>query len=341
MEYSRAMAKTLRTALVMHPLVAEELIRPDHLERLDRAVGLVDAAPARDFDALGDELARLDVVITSWGCPPIDADILERMPRLQLVAHLAGSVKGFLDDAVWRRGVLVTNAVAANAVPVAEYALAAILFANKRVFQLQRLYRTARESRAPWFRDSANVGNYRRTIGVVGASQVGRLLLRLLQPFDFRVLLYDPYVSVMAARDLGATKVGLTDLLASADAVSLHVPLLPETRHMLGARELSLMKDGATLINTSRGAIVDQRALEAELVRERLYAVLDTTDPDALPADSPLFDLPNVFLTPHIAGSLGREVERLTDCIVEEVERFARGAGLKHLVRRELLPRLA
>jgi phosphoglycerate dehydrogenase-like enzyme len=335
------MAKTLRTALVMHPVVAQELIRADHRDRLDRAVALVHAAPVRDFADLGDELERLDIVITSWGCTPLDEATLERMPRLQLVAHLAGSVKGFLDDAVWRRGVLVTNAVSANAVPVAEYTLAAILFANKRVFQLQRIYRSVRENRAPWFREAPDVGNYRKTIGIVGASHVGQLVIRHLRSFDFRVLLYDPYVSQMAARDLGVTKVGLADLLATADVVSLHVPLLPETRHLLGARELSLMKTGATLVNTSRGAVVDQQALEAELERERLFAVLDTTDPDVLPPDSPLFDLPNVFLTPHIAGSLGREAERLTDCIVDEVERFARGASLRHLVRRELLPRLA
>lgn len=335
------MAKTLRTALVMHPVVAEELMRPDHLERLNRAVNLVTPTPVRQFEDLGDERARLDVVITSWGCPPIDAAVIEQLPRLQLVAHLAGSVKGFLDDVVWRRGIMVTNAVAANAVPVAEYTLAAILFANKRVFQLQRIYRTERENRAPWFREAPDVGNYRKTIGIIGASHVGRLVIQHLRSFDFRVLLYDPYISPMGARDLGVHKVGLTDLLAESDVVSLHVPLLPETRHMLGLRELALMKDGATLINTSRGALVDQPALEAELRRGRLYAVLDTTDPDVLPKDSPLFDLPNVFLTPHIAGSLGRETERLSDCIVDEVERFARGAGLKHLVRRELLPRLA
>ncbi|MBX3706057.1 MAG: hydroxyacid dehydrogenase [Pseudomonadales bacterium] len=335
------MPKPLRTALVMHPVVAAELIRADHMERLTRAVTLITPEPVRDFDVLGDDLARLDVLVTSWGCPPIDAPVVERMPRLQLLAHLAGSVKGFIDDVVWRRGIMVTNAVAANAVPVAEYTLAAILFANKRVFQLQRIYQTERENRAPWRREAPDVGNYRKTIGVIGASHVGRLLIRHLRQFDFRVLLYDPYVPPMAARDLGVVKTSLADLLAESDIVTLHVPLLPETRHLLGARELALMKNGTTLINTARGALVDQRALEAELVRGRLYAVLDTTDPDLLPSDSALFDLPNVFLTPHIAGSLGRETERLTDCIVAEIERFARGAGLKHLVRREHLPRLA
>jgi phosphoglycerate dehydrogenase-like enzyme len=123
--------------------------------------------------------------------------------------------------------------------------------------------------------------------------------------------------------------------------VSLHAPLLPETRHMLGARELALMPDGATLINTARGGLIDAAALEAELGRGRLFAVLDTTEPEVLPPHSPLYELPNVFLTPHIAGSLGRETERLSDYIVGEVERFARGVSLKYLVRREQLPRLA
>jgi phosphoglycerate dehydrogenase-like enzyme len=110
---------------------------------------------------------------------------------------------------------------------------------------------------------------------------------------------------------------------------------------MLGGRELALMQDGATLINTARGALIEPHALEAELGRGRLFAILDTTEPEVLPESSPLYQLPNVFLTPHIAGSLGRETERLTDYIVAEVERFSRGVSLKYLVLREQLPRLA
>ena len=120
----------------------------------------------------------------------------------------------------------------------------------------------------------------------------------------------------------------------------LHAPLLQNTKHMLGARELTLMQDGSTLINTSRGAIIDQTALEIELAKGRIFAILDTTDPDELPASSPLFSMPNVFLTPHIAGSLGAETQRLTDYIVAELERFNQGLGLKHLVRREHLAQL-
>ncbi|MEZ5557317.1 MAG: hydroxyacid dehydrogenase [Pseudomonadales bacterium] len=335
------MAKMLATALVMHPVVCDELMRDDHFEQLERVVALHSRVPFQNFRAMEPLLARLEVLITSWGCPPIDGALVDRMPRLKLIAHLAGSVKGFLDDAVWRRGILVTNAVAANAVPVAEFTLAAILFANKRVLQLNRFYVTQRENRAPWTREAPDVGNYRKTVGIVGASHVGRLVISHLKRFDLRVLLYDPFVTSLGARDLGVSKVSLSDLLSDSDVVSLHPPLLPETRHMIGTRELALMRDGATLINTARGGLIDQAALVRELERGRLFAFLDTTEPDVLPPESRLFDLPNVFLTPHITGSLGRETERLSDYIVAEVDRFARGAALKHLVRREHLPRLA
>lgn len=335
------MAKAHTTALVMHPVVRDELIRPDHMQRLGNVTSLVSQTPFRDFAAMEEYLPQIEVLVTSWGCPPVNGSIIDRLPRLKLIAHLAGSVKGFLDDVVWRRGILVTNAVAANAIPVAEYTLAAILFANKRVFQLNTFYRAHRENRAPWTREAPDVGNYQKTVGIVGASHVGRLVIRYLQSFDFRVLLYDPYVTPLAAREIGAMKVGLSELMSASDVVSLHAPLLKDTQGMIGARELALLKDNATLINTARGGLVDQAALTDELTKGRFFAVLDTTDPEVLPPSSPLYELPNVFLTPHIAGSLGAETQRLTDYIVAEVERFVRGRALKHLVRREQLARLA
>ena len=335
------MPKPPVTAMVMHPVVREEMLRDDHMARLDAACKLLGHHPVRSPLDLRDQCAHLEVMITSWGCPRITTELAARFPKLKLIAHMAGSVKGLVEEGVWRRGVRVTNAVSANAQPVAEFALAAILFANKRVLQIHSSFVSAREQRSPWPAEAHPVGNYRRTVGVVGASHVGRRLLDLLRPFDLKVLLYDPFISPLQARDLHATKVGLPELLTRADTVSLHAPLTDDTRHMIGARELSLMPDGATLINTARGALVDSDALLEELQRERLFAMLDTTDPEQLPADSPFFNCPNLFLTPHIAGSLGPETERLADQIVDEVERFARGIALRHLVRREDLARLA
>lgn len=341
MGYSLAMSKKPTAALMMHPVVMDELLRADHLQRLERSVDLLAATPFDGIPALGAAAAGVEVLITSWGCPRIDRATVDALPRLQCIAHIAGSVKGFVDEAAWRRGVLVANAVAANAVPVAEYTFAAILFANKRIFRLNRFYVTRRQNRAPWTREAPDAGNYRKTIGIVGASHVGRLVLKMLGTLDCRVLLYDPFVTPKASRELGADKVGLSELLSKSDVVSLHAPLLNETRHMIGARELALMANGATLVNTARGGLVDQAALEKELVNRRLNAVLDTTEPEVLPKSSPLYELPNVFLTPHIAGSLGREIQRLSDQIVQEVERFARNEPLQFLVKREQLPRLA
>ena len=329
------------TALVMHPVVRDELLRPDHVQRIEKVCALISAEPFRQFAEMGDVTAQVEILITSWGAPRIDQGALSSFPKLKLVAHLAGSVKGFIDESAWRRGIRVTNAVAANAVPVAEYTLAAILFANKRVFQLNRIYADYRENRAPWTKEAPNVGNYHKTIGIVGASHVGRTVLRLLEPFDFKILLYDPYVSPRAARDLGATKTGLSELVSQSDVITLHPPLLNETRHMIGARELALMKDGATFINTARGGVVDQAALVSELATGRIFAVLDTTTPESLEPTSPLFEMPNVFLTPHIAGSLGSETERLADYVVDEIERFIRGQPMRHEVKRDDLARLA
>ena len=329
------------TAMIMHPVVKEELLREAHLQRLERSCRLVDPTPFRNFDGFGEQSARIQVLITSWGCPRIDRTVVAGLPGLKLIAHLAGSVKGFIDETVWRTGIQITNAVAANAVPVAEYTLAAILFSNKQVLKLAEFYRKHHENRAPWTKEAPDVGNYRKTVGIIGASHVGRKVLELLRSFDMKVLLYDPFITPLQGRELGAHKVGLSELLSNSDVVSTHVPLLPETRHMLGAREFALMKDGATFINTARGAVIDQQALETELISGRLNAVLDTTEPEVLPADSPLYRLSNVLLTPHIAGSLGTETQRLADYVIDEVERFARGQALKHRVRYDELARLA
>ena len=335
------MPKTPVAALVMHPVVRDELLRPDHMDRLDNACNLLGHNPVRSPLDLRDQCQHLELMITSWGCPRITAELAEQFPRLKLIAHMGGSVKGFVDEDVWRRGIKVTNAVEANAQPVAEFTIAAILMANKRTLALNRLYTQHRANKAPWTDEVPNAGNYKKAVGIIGASHVGRKVLELLKPYDYRVLLYDPFVSPLQARDMKANKVGLSELLSQSDVVSLHAPLLDDTKDMLGERELALLKDGATLINTARGSLIDEDALTNELTTGRLYAWLDTTEPEVLPPDSPLFELPNVFLTPHIAGSIGSEVQRLADQVISEIERFARGTTLRHLVRREELTRLA
>jgi phosphoglycerate dehydrogenase-like enzyme len=328
--------------LAMVPYFTSELFTAEHFARLDAVADVPEREPLTVF---GDEraaalLPRAEILLTGWGCPPLDGAALALAPRLQAVVHAAGTVKLHVTDACWERGLLISSAAAANAVPVAEYTLAAILFANKRVFRLQRRYRELRELRL-WPLEAPGLGNYRKVVGLVGASQVGRRVLELLRPFDFELLLHDPYVGADEAAALGARWLELDALLAAADVVSLHAPALPDTHQLLDRRRLALLRDGAVLINTARGWLVDGDALADELVSGRIDAVLDTTEPEVLPADSPLYDLPNVFLTPHIAGALGRETERLGAHAVAEIERYARGEPFAHAVRREELGRLA
>ncbi|MGZ3147072.1 hydroxyacid dehydrogenase [Lentzea chajnantorensis] len=281
---------------------------------LDRLRQLCDFGPVTgDLDDLPD----VDLLVTGWGCPPITEQVLRRLPSLKAIVHTAGSVKGFVTDACWDRGIAVSSAAPANAVPVAEYALAMILLSGKRVLERARDYRET--GQMGLYDVPGTVGNFRTTVGVLSASLVGRRVVELLRPHDFHVLVHDPFVSCVD----GAESVSLTDLFRRSDVVTVHTPLLPETRGLVSRELLGLLRDDAVLINTARGAVVDQDALAEEAGRIR--AVLDVTDPEVLPPEHPLWHNENVLITPHLAGSQGNEWGRLAEHAVAEVRRWAGG----------------
>ncbi|MFI7499730.1 hydroxyacid dehydrogenase [Streptomyces sp. NPDC049687] len=334
-------AQLPRAVFAMDPVHLPLLFPTPLLARLRRTAEIDPAVVVRDFadPAAASALSVADVLITGWGCPHLDAGALSATPRLRTVLHAAGSVRSLVGEALWERGVTVSSAVTGNALPVAEYTLAMILLAGKDAFAHRERY--GRTHTPPTQAETAAIGNLGRRIGVIGASRVGRRLLELLRPHDFEVLLHDPYVDAAEAAELGAHLLSLEDLLRHSDIVSLHAPDIPETHHMLDRPRLGLIRDGGVLINTSRGALVDHAALTDELVSGRLHAILDVTEPEPLPVDSPLYRLPNVFLTPHIAGSLGNELERLGRIVVEELERLAGGQPMAHEVRHADLARVA
>lgn len=327
-----------RVVLAMSPDVWPQVFDAAGRERLAR---IADVDLGRVVDDFGDPahaaaLAEAEVLLTCWGCPPLTAEVLDRMPALRAVVHAAGTVKHHVTPACWERGVVVSSAAGANALPVAEYTLAAILFAGKRVLPIAARYRRDR-TRPDWLDSDPSWGNFGLTVGIVGASLIGRRVIELLRPFDVEVLVFDPFLGEEEARELGVRRVSLDVLAGASDVVTVHAPQIPETRHMIDRRVLRLMRDGATLINTARGSLVDTDALTDELVAGRLHAVLDVTEPEVLPASSPLYDLPNVLLTPHIAGSLGNELARMTGSALNELERFAHGRPFDHPVHAEAL----
>ncbi len=316
-----------------------ELFGEADLDRL-RALGtLLNTEPIGAWDDQADAvLAEAEVIIGHWGCPPLDTAMLDRTPQLGLFAYAAGTVKMTLTDAVWDRGIRVTSGANANAEPVAEFTLAAVLFANKGVL---------------WRRGPADFsalsdlgdrqwGNYGRTVGIVGASLIGRRVVELLRAFPhLKVTLYDPYVTEEEAVSLGVEKLELDELCAGADVLSIHAPALPETMHMIGPTQLSALPDGATVINTARGPLIDHEELLPHLASGRLYAILDVTDPEPLPEDSPLLEMPNVWISPHLAGSQGTELARMTDYVIEEVRRWSAGEPALNEVTRDRLATMA
>lgn len=323
-----------RLAFSMAPAKTLYVFDEAAMARLATLCDIVEPEPLTDLgsDHARRVLAELDILVTAWGCPRISREVVAAAPRLKLIAHAAGTVKHHLDPAVYEAGIAVTNAVDANAIPVAEFTLAMIILANKRTFEFRDLYRADHTRRSTYELMDAPIGNYRRSIGIVGASHIGRRVIDMLALLDCDVLLYDPYVTADDPVTRTARLVSLDELVARADVVSLHAPSLPSTRHMIGERQLAAMRDGATLINTARGALVDEAALIAELRRGRISAIVDVTDPEIPPAGSPLYDLPNLFLTPHIAGAVGTERSRLGGLVVDEIERFLAGKDLHHAV---------
>ncbi|MBO1329736.1 hydroxyacid dehydrogenase [Streptomyces sp. VRA16 Mangrove soil] len=328
----------------MNAGVVDDVFPPAVRARLEEAADIQPPHVVTEFTSpvARAALAECEVLLTGWGCPRIDVATLDLTPRLRAVIHSAGTVKTFLTPAAYERGITVSSAASANAVPVAEFTLAAIILGAKRAFSLSHLFRTRRTHRTaadldrhPW------LGTRGITVGVVGASRIGRRVLQLLRTLDTEVLLYDPYVGEAEAQLLGATRTDLDTLVATSDVVTLHAPETPETRHLLDARRLGMMRPGALLVNTARGPLVDTEALTEHLVSGRLDAVLDVTQPEPLPHDHPLWELPNVFITPHMAGAQGNEVGRLGALAVDELARYARGVPLNHPVRLEDLERIA
>ncbi len=312
------------------------------MRRLTRVADIVQEDVLTEFSSekARSVLARTTALVTGWGCPLIDVAALDASPGLELIAHAAGSVKGHVSRGCWNRGIRVTTAAQGNAIPVAEYTLAFILLAGKNA---AAEYHKQHSQRSAYRKDvlSTGYGNASGTVGIIGASRIGRLVIDLLKPFSLDILLSDPTLTAAEAEELGAELVPLEKLMDRSRVVSLHAPVLPSTLGMIGAPELARLQDGATFINTARGVLVDHDALRTELLTGRINAVLDVTSPEPLPDEDPLYNLPNVILTPHIAGSVGNELVRMGALAVSEIENLASGHQPAFAITEEVLLAMA
>jgi len=325
-----------KLCLMMTPGLEDTLFNENARNELNKVCDVLNWQPVQ-----GPPYEDADIVLASWGTPKFDKELLDAMPSLKMVSYAAGTVKKIVSDEFWARDIPIIAAAAANAIAVAEYAVSTMVFLTKNIRHAAELYRDDNKEKFLKLRDSPR-GFNGLNIGLVGASYVGREVIRLLRSYNVIVAVYDPYLSADEAKELGVTKMELNQLMSWSDVVSVHAPKLPETQNLIGREQLQLMKDGSFFINTARGTIIDYEALAEITPQKKIEVVLDVTDPDEpLPADSPLRRLDNVFITPHIAGSRGNEQQLMGTLAVEEIKRFVAGEPLRYQVRQEDLPRIA
>lgn len=283
-------------------------------------------------------LGEMEILLSGWGGPCLDEAFLDAAPKLDLLLYGAGSVRGIMTEAAWDRGIRVVSAYRVNGEFVAQFSVAQIILSLKRVWH----YAVSMKKERHWPAPEGIPGTYRSTAGIISLGAIGRRVCTLLKPFGFHVLAYDPFVEDGVFASLDAERCGLEEIFSRSHVVSLHTPWLPETEGMVTGAHLAALPENGCFINTARGAVVREAEMVGVLARRPdLTAVLDVTYPEPPAPDSALFALPNVVLTPHIAGAMGRECNAMGRCMVAELDRYLAGAPLQHEITREQAKLLA
>ena len=326
---------TVEQPLLQRISTAESRAR---LACLAEAVTFNDGDRAWDGAAVRERIGGVTAVLASWGSCAYDEQLLDAAPELEIICYAAGTIRSVAPRAVFERGVRVTHAADFIALGVAEHTLAVVLALLRRTADFDAAMRAGR------WRDIGPVFDrelYGKRYGIIGASKVGRGLIPLLRPFDVEIVVADPYLTESDAQQLGVRKLELPDLMRTSDVISIHAPVLPATHHMIDAGLLALIKDDAVLVNNARSALIDTDALVAELAKERFDCALDVFDQEPLPLDHPLLGLRRVLLTPHVAGLTPERRSRLTDAMLDELERHVNGLPLQHEVTVDQLDSMA
>lgn len=298
---------------------------------------------SKDLDdpALAGLFARTRVIFSSWGMPALTEKQIEaHFPNLEAVYYAAGTVQYFARPFL-KRGVRVFSAWAANGVPVVEFTVAQIVLAGKGYFQSLRRYRE-RDRKAAFAYTMSLPCNYNIRVGILGAGVIGREVMARLKAYQYEVLAYDPYVSDEVLSSLGAKRASLEEIFSTCQIISNHVANLPATVGMIDGKLLHSMLPNAAFINTGRGAqVVESELIAALKACPDRTALLDVTWPEPPEEGSEFYTLPNVFLTPHIAGSQNNEWARMALYMVEEFERTEDHLPVRYEVTEKMLETMA
>ncbi|MBT4126330.1 MAG: hydroxyacid dehydrogenase [Chloroflexi bacterium] len=308
------------------------------LGRRERIEGLVDLYPTiitgANFDQHASALADVEVIFATWGIPRFDDHHFAVMPNLKAVFYAAGNVKSFAAPLI-ERNVLLVGAWDINAIPVAEMCLSQVLLSLRGYFRATRNYAEIKTHEAKNFPRS---GVFGETVGLIGLGKIGTRLRNLLEAFPVKVIAHDPFLTDQRAAELNVERVSLDEIFERSLVVSNHIPDLESTVGVLNRSHFDKMREGATFINSGRGAqVVESDLISVLEARSDLTALLDVTLPEPPSSDSPLWSLLNVVISPHIGGTVGDEVVRMADCMIEEFELWRSGKPLNYEITAEVL----
>lgn len=294
-----------------------------------------------DVLAAPEKFQEVEYIFSTWSMPVFtEEEIATCFPSLKAVFYAAGTVQAFARPFL-SRGISVFSAWAANGVPVAEYTVAQIVLACKGFFATCRLTGQHRRPEAKEVMKKYP-GNYGCKIGLIGVGMIGSMVAERLKDYHYEVLAFDPFCSEEKAARLGVKLCSLETIFSECQVISNHLANNPQTVGMLNGKLFDLMKESATFINTGRGAQVVESEL-AESLSKKPYAtaILDVTYPEPIEEGNPLWEMENVFLTPHIAGSQGDECYRMAVYMIEEFSAFAIGKPTRYSVSEAMLATMA
>lgn len=285
----------------------------ERLKNLDSSFSSVPCITKKELNSNMD----VEYIFSTWYMPHFtQEEVRQFFPKLKAIFYAAGTVKGFAEPFL-KSGVRVFSSAMANGIPVAEYTASQIILANKGFQSVFKEYKWPIWKRGFWelrHKAECHFGNYGANVGIIGCGTIGTKVIELLKPYNLHVKIYDPYISQEKCDQLNVERVAVEELFATCNVISNHLPDIPETKRLIDRKLLSMMPEYATLINTGRGAQINEKDL-ASVFRKRkdLTAVLDVTTHEPIYPWSPLFWRKNVIITPHIAGSLSGEIDRMTD----------------------------
>jgi len=309
-------------------------------EMLAKIVELPEKVYSLDEARKSDEAREAEVIFSTWGMPRVEKkEIGEIFPKLRAVFYAAGSVQGFAAPFI-ESGIKVFSAWVANGVPVAEYTVAQIALAAKGFFRLQQLMHENRMSARDEMLNYPGMFDIR--IGLLGLGAIGARVAEMLKAYDVEVFAFDPFASDEKMESLGAKRATMEEIFAECDIVSNHLANRPETQKIIKREYFMSMKDHSTFINTGRGMQLDENDLvELLVMKPSVTAVLDVLIDEEHSNSNPLNDLPNCFITPHIAGSMGNEVRRMAQYMAEECALWQNDQPTRYEVTLEMLRTMA